>query len=128
LQKAQSCCACKSPQGWSDSAAFLENTDSQQQVSGINLRGRHFLPRLLPRTSMPDRIEDQAYLVFVDRHIEELEERINALRERMAKMALQSYETQNQQALLSSMLQVRDDMEKFRLELIEAFNTKYSDT
>jgi uncharacterized membrane-anchored protein YhcB (DUF1043 family) len=42
-------------------------------------------------------------------------------------MGLQSYETQNQQALLSSMLQVREDMEKFRAELVEAFNAKYSD-
>jgi DNA-binding ferritin-like protein len=76
---------------------------------------------------MADKVEDQAYLVFVDRHIEELEERINALRERMVTMGLQSYETQNQQALLSSMLQVREDMEKFRAELVEAFNAKYSD-
>jgi DNA-binding ferritin-like protein len=76
---------------------------------------------------MADKVEDQAYLVFVNRHIEELEERINALRERMVTMGLQSYETQNQQALLSSMLQVREDMEKFRAELVEAFNAKYND-
>lgn len=75
---------------------------------------------------MEDKVEDQAYLVFVDRHIEELEERINALRERMATMVLQSYETQNQQASISSMLQVREDMGKFRAELIETFNANYS--
>ena len=53
---------------------------------------------------MVDRIEDQANLVFVACHIQELEQRISALREQMATMVLQSYETQNQQALLISML------------------------
>ena len=76
---------------------------------------------------MADRVKDQAYLVFVARHIEELGQRISTLRERIATMVLQSYETKNQQELLCSMLQVQEDMEKFRAELVEAFNAKYDD-
>ncbi|GAC1544259.1 MAG: hypothetical protein NVS2B7_18480 [Herpetosiphon sp.] len=77
---------------------------------------------------MADKIEDQAYLVFVDRHIEELEERIVALRRRMSEMVLDEYETANQEILLSNMLETREDMERFRAELIAAFNATYSDS
>ncbi len=77
---------------------------------------------------MADKLEDQAYLVFVDRHIEELEERIVALSSRISAMVLEKYETANQGLLLARMLEVKKDMKKFRTELIAAFNATYSDS
>ena len=107
--------------------AFLENTNSCGRFRELTCAASVSILELLSRISMADRVEDQAYLVFVNGHIDELEERIDALKERMATMVLQNYEIQNQQALLSSMLQVREDIGKFRTELIETFNEKYSD-
>lgn len=76
---------------------------------------------------MANKVEDEAYLIFVDRHIEELEERISALRNRIAEMVVEKYEIRNQEVLLSTMLETRRDLDKFQAELIEIFNAKYND-
>jgi len=75
---------------------------------------------------MANKLEDEAYLVFVDRHIEELKERIRALKNRMAAVLLKRYETHNQEVLLCTMLETRKDMERFRAQLVKDFNAKYS--
>jgi hypothetical protein len=74
------------------------------------------------------KVEDQAYLVFVDRHIEELEERILAMTSRMSVRVLKKYEAANQAVLLSSMLEARKNIERFRAELIATFNATYGDS
>lgn len=63
--------------------------------------------------------EDMAHLALVNRHIEELDERIAALGNRMATMTLERYQTHNQEILLSTMLEIRKELEKYRAELAE---------
>jgi hypothetical protein len=69
---------------------------------------------------MANKLDDGAYVDFIDRHIEELDERIRALRNRMAAMVLEKYEIRNQEVLLGAMLETRRDLEKFRAELVQA--------
>jgi hypothetical protein len=68
------------------------------------------------------------YLVSLDLHIEELEERINTLRDRMATMVAESYETKAHEVLLSNMLRLWEDMKSFRAGTLEIFNTSYSES
>jgi hypothetical protein len=68
---------------------------------------------------MANKLDDGAYVDFIDRHIEELDERIRALKNRMAAMVLEKYEIRNQEVLLGAMLETRKDLEKFRAELVQ---------
>jgi hypothetical protein len=63
---------------------------------------------------------EEADLALVDRHIEELGQRIDDLKERMATMAAQSYETRNQSLLLSTMQEVMRDLRLMRLDMLGA--------
>lgn len=65
-------------------------------------------------------LEDIEQLGFIDRHIQELEQRIDGLKTRMAAMTLERYDTHNQEVLLIAMLETRKDLEKFRAELVQA--------
>ena len=69
---------------------------------------------------MANKLDDGAYVDFIDRHIEELDERIRALKNRMAAMVLEKYEIRNQEVLLGAMLETRKDLGKFRAELVQA--------
>lgn len=77
---------------------------------------------------MANKVEDEVYLVFVERHIEELKERVIALKSRMSEMVLEKYETANQEILLANMLEVQKNMECFQAELITAFKATYPDS
>lgn len=69
---------------------------------------------------MASMLEDLDQLRFIDRHIRELEQRIEGLKSRMAAMTLERYDTHNQEVLLIAMLETRKDLEKFRAELVQA--------
>lgn len=69
---------------------------------------------------MAIKLDDGAYVDFIDRNIEELDERIRALKSRMAAMVLEKYEIRNQEVLLATMLETRRDLESFRAELAQA--------
>ena len=69
---------------------------------------------------MASRLHDGDYAGVIDHHIKELEERISALRKRMAAMTLERYEIRNQEVLLATMLETRKDLESFRAELVQA--------
>jgi hypothetical protein len=64
-------------------------------------------------------LEDIDQLGFIDRHIQELEQRIDGLKTRMAAMTLERYDTHNQEVLLIAMLETLKDLEKFRAELVQ---------
>lgn len=68
---------------------------------------------------MDNTLEKENYLVFIDGHIAELEQRISALRNRMGAMILEKYEVRNQELLLSVMLETRKDLAKFRADLMQ---------
>lgn len=61
--------------------------------------------------------DETADLIVVDRHIEELNRRIDGLKERMATMTSQRYETKNQLVLLSTMEEVLKDLKLLRAEM-----------
>jgi len=63
---------------------------------------------------------EEADLALVDRHIEELSQRIIDLQERMATMAAQQYETRNQSLLLATMQEVMKDLHLLRAEMAGA--------
>ncbi len=67
-------------------------------------------------------LEDVDQISFIDRHIQELEQRIDGLKTRLAAMTLERYDTHNQEVLLIAMLETRKDLAKFRAELMQAAN------
>lgn len=67
---------------------------------------------------MTDKSDDQTDLITLDRQIEELSQRIGCLKERMATMTSQQYETKNQSILLSTMQEVLKDLHLLRLEIL----------
>lgn len=69
---------------------------------------------------MTEHNEKKADLDLVDRHIEDLQRRIEELKERMLTMAARQYETANQSILLSTMQDVMKDLKLLRLELLGA--------
>jgi hypothetical protein len=71
---------------------------------------------------MADHSEDEAYLVLIDRHIEELEERLNALKELIASMVMEGQATRNQSELLINMLTAMKVTQALRAEVFEALN------
>ncbi|HEX8882999.1 MAG TPA: hypothetical protein VF797_00740 [Noviherbaspirillum sp.] len=66
---------------------------------------------------MTVKLSEHTDLVTLDRQIDELNQRISSLKERMATMALQQYETRNQSILLATMLEVLRDLHLLRLEI-----------
>lgn len=76
---------------------------------------------------MLNRMEDLPFLNLLDSHIEELEERIQGLRNRMVTMSIAKYATKNQEILLDNMLQIRKDMAALRNELISTVEATPND-
>jgi hypothetical protein len=64
---------------------------------------------------MNNKTEEQAYLISLDLYIEDLEERISILRDRMAPMVAGNYETEAHEVLLFHMEQLCEDMKAFRV-------------
>jgi len=75
---------------------------------------------------MTDKLNEKIGLDVVDRHIEELNQRIDHLEQRMATMTSQRYETKNQSILLSTMQAVLKDLHLLRSEMPEVKNAKDS--
>jgi hypothetical protein len=69
-------------------------------------------------TSMYDDMNREADLAVVEHHIEDLNQRIGDLQERMATMSLHKYETKNQSILLSTMQEVLMDLKLLRREML----------
>jgi hypothetical protein len=69
---------------------------------------------------MTDKFGEQTDLIMLDRQIDALNQRIGCLKERMATMASQQYETRNQSILLSTMQEVLRDLHLLRLEILGA--------
>jgi thermostable 8-oxoguanine DNA glycosylase len=65
-----------------------------------------------------EKANEEIDLVVLDRHIQELNQRIDDLKERMTTMASQKYETKNQSILLSTMQEVMKDLKLLRLEML----------
>lgn len=77
---------------------------------------------------MTETFSEQAELIMLDRQIEELKQRIDCLKERMATMTSQRYETKNQSILLSTMQEVLGDLHLLRLEMLGAAARKKDDS
>jgi hypothetical protein len=67
---------------------------------------------------MTEKFSGQTDLITLDRQIEALNQRIGCLKERMATMTSQRYETQNQSILLATMQEVLRDLHLLRLEML----------
>jgi hypothetical protein len=65
---------------------------------------------------MAQRIADKTQLLVIDSHIEELKGRIAALKERVAAMEMQGYETRQQAILLATMQDVMRELKLLRQE------------
>ena len=77
---------------------------------------------------MSKKAEEQAYLISLDLYIEELEERISSLQERIPAVVEERYEAKAQEVLLSNMEQLWEDMKAFRIKALETFNATYSES
>lgn len=75
---------------------------------------------------MFDKLNEGFYPDFIERHLTELDQRIGALKDRMAAMILEKYEIRNQEILLSVMLETRKELETLSVELGKTSNESYS--
>lgn len=64
--------------------------------------------------------DDAAYLLLIDRHIEELEQRLDALRELIADMVASDEDTSSQSALLCILLQAIESMKAIKAKEVDA--------
>jgi len=62
--------------------------------------------------------EDAAYIVLVERHISELEERLVALKDVIATMNLEGEDTHNQAELFANMSEAMSAVQRFREEVL----------
>jgi cell division septum initiation protein DivIVA len=60
--------------------------------------------------------EQEAYLGLIDRHIEELQKRINSLKDRISVMQAEGHDKQPQAQLLANMLGVMQSLSVIRAE------------
>lgn len=67
---------------------------------------------------MTEKFSEQTDLITLDRQIDELNQRMSSLKERMATMTSQKYETGNQSILLATMQEVLRDLHLLRLEIL----------
>ncbi len=73
-----------------------------------------FQEKLLGDKSMSTKVEDAAYLVLVERHISELEERLAALKNVITAMKGEGEDTSNQAELFANMSEAVRAMQRFR--------------
>lgn len=76
---------------------------------------------------MTDKSDEQTNLITLERQIEELNQRMGCLKERMAAMTSRQYETRNQSVLLSTMQEVLKDLHLLRLEILGVSGSKDAD-
>ncbi|MBV0882271.1 hypothetical protein KTQ42_23630 [Noviherbaspirillum sp. L7-7A] len=74
---------------------------------------------------MTEKLGEQTDLITLDRQIDELNQRISSLKERMAAMASQKYETTNQSILLTTMQEVLKDLHLLRLEILGVSGSRH---
>lgn len=67
---------------------------------------------------MAGKLSEQIDLITLDCQIGELKQRISSLKERMATMTSQRYETRNQSVLLGTMQEVLRDLHLLRLDML----------
>lgn len=67
---------------------------------------------------MAGKLSEQIDLITLDCQIDEMKQRISCLKERMATMTAQRYETRNQSVLLGTMQEVLRDLHLLRLEIL----------
>lgn len=68
---------------------------------------------------MYNKQEQDAYLGLIDRHIEEVGKRINAVRQQISLMEAKGYEIQSQTELLTTLLEVMQSIQTIRLDTLE---------
>jgi hypothetical protein len=68
--------------------------------------------------------KEQAYLGLVERHLADLEERIQEIKKRIAVMKVQGFSTQHQTELLATMLEVQENTKIIRLEMLERLSVE----
>jgi len=73
---------------------------------------------------MSDKEQLQAYLGLVERHLADLEERIQEIKKRIAVMKVQGFSTQHQTELLATMLEVQENTKIIRLEMLERLSVE----
>ena len=64
--------------------------------------------------------DDDAYLLLIDRHIEELEQRLDALRELIVEMAASDEDTASQSALLCTLVRAIASMKAIKAKELDA--------
>lgn len=67
---------------------------------------------------MAGKLSEQIDLITLDGQIDALKQRISCLKERMATMTAQRYETRNQSVLLDTMQEVLRDLHLLRLDIL----------
>jgi cell division septum initiation protein DivIVA len=72
---------------------------------------------------MLNKEEQEAYLGLIDRHIEELQERINSLKDRITAMQAEGHDKQPQAQLLANMLGVMQSLKMIRAEASKPLST-----
>jgi hypothetical protein len=85
-------------------------------------RSMYLLIIALGNQIMSRRQEDGAYLALIDRHLTELEQRFNALKEVIASMAVAEQSTRNQSELLITMLKAQQALQALRATEFQALN------
>ncbi|WP_194714213.1 hypothetical protein [Noviherbaspirillum soli] len=76
---------------------------------------------------MEDKVHQQPGLVLIDIHIEELEQRLNALQEVIVAMTAAGSDSSEQAELMLKMLRVRHALATFRMELAEDVLARHDD-
>ena len=64
--------------------------------------------------------DDEAYLLLIDRHIEELERRLDALRELIVEMVASEEDTASQSALLCTLVRAIASMKAIKAKEMDA--------
>jgi hypothetical protein len=71
--------------------------------------------------------DDAAYLLLIDRHIEELKQRLDGLRELIVDMVARDEDTANQSELLYTLLQAIESMKAIKAKELDALLNGHQD-
>jgi hypothetical protein len=71
--------------------------------------------------------DDAAYLLLIDRHIEELKQRLDGLRELIVDMVARDEDTANQSELLYTLLQAIESMKAIKAKGLDALLNGHQD-
>lgn len=71
--------------------------------------------------------DDRAYLLLIDRHIEELKQRLDDLRELIVEMVAQGEDTSNQSELFCTLLRAIESMKDIQARELEALSDTHAD-